>query len=111
MNLPAVCSCLACHTSNSQAPLPGTENRYEQPLFAHSGVTCEPWHGEGAAHVESAGPIVNPAKLPADRRDAICMGCHFEGRVAIQQPGRSLADSQPGDELSDFVYYFVLQHG
>jgi hypothetical protein len=26
MNLPAVC-CLACHTSNSQAPLPGTENR------------------------------------------------------------------------------------
>jgi predicted CXXCH cytochrome family protein len=51
---------------------------------------------------------VNLAKLPADRRDAICMGCHFEGRVAIQQPGRSLADFQPGDELSDFVYYFVL---
>lgn len=51
---------------------------------------------------------MNPAKLPADRRDAICMGCHFEGRVAIQQPGRSLADFQPGDELSDFVYYFVL---
>ena len=104
MNLPAVSSGLACHTSNSQAPLPGTENRYEQPLFAHAGVTCERCHGEGAAHVESGGPIVNPAKLPADRRDAICMGCHFEGRVAIQQPGRSLADFQPGDELSHFVY-------
>jgi predicted CXXCH cytochrome family protein len=58
--------------------------------------------------VESGGPTVNPAKLPADRRDAICLGCHFEGRVAIQQPGRSPADFQPGDELSDFVYYFVL---
>ncbi len=54
MNLPAVSSCLAYHTSNSQAPLPGTENRYEQPLFAHAGVTCERCHGEGAAHVESA---------------------------------------------------------
>jgi predicted CXXCH cytochrome family protein len=108
MNLPAVSSCLACHTSNSQPPLPGTENRYEQPLFAHAGVTCERCHGEGAAHVESGGSIVNPAKLSAERRDAICMGCHFEGRVAIQQPGRSLADFQAGDKLSDFVHYFVL---
>jgi predicted CXXCH cytochrome family protein len=108
MNLPAVSSCLACHTSNSQAPFPGTENRYEQPLFAHAGITCERCHGEGVAHVESGGPIVNPAKLSAERRDAICMGCHFEGRVAIQQPGRSLADFQAGDKLYDFVHYFVL---
>jgi predicted CXXCH cytochrome family protein len=109
MNLPAVSSCLACHTSNSQPPMPGTENRYEQPLFAHAGVTCERCHGDGAAHVESGGgSIVNPAKLSADRRDAICMGCHFEGRVAIQQPGRSLADFQAGDKLSDFVHYFLL---
>jgi predicted CXXCH cytochrome family protein len=108
MNLPAVSSCLACHTSNSQPQLAGTENRYGQPLFAHAGVTCERCHGEGAAHVVSGGSIVNPAKLPAERRDAICMGCHFEGRVAIQQPSRSLADFQPGSKLSDFVHYFVL---
>jgi predicted CXXCH cytochrome family protein len=108
MNLPAVSSCLACHTSNSQPPIPGTENRYEQPLFAHSGVTCERCHGEGATHVQSGGSIVNPAKLSPERRDAICMGCHFEGRVAIQQPGRSLADFEAGDKLSDFVHYFLL---
>jgi len=104
MNLPAVSSCLACHTSNSQPPVPGTENRYEQPLFAHAGVTCERCHGEGVAHVESGGSVVNPAKLPPERRDAICMGCHFEGRVAIQQPGHSLADFRAGDRLSDFVH-------
>ncbi|MGB7467606.1 MAG: cytochrome c3 family protein [Candidatus Acidiferrum sp.] len=108
MNLPAVSSCLACHTSNSQPPIPGTENRYEQPLFAHSGVTCEQCHGESATHVQSGGSIVNPAKLSPERRDAICTGCHFEGRVAIQQPGRSLADFEAGDKLSDFVHYFLL---
>jgi hypothetical protein len=108
MNLPAVSACLACHTSNSQPPLPGTENGYSQPLFAHAGVTCERCHGPGSAHVESGGAIVNPAKQAPDRRDAICMQCHFEGRVAIQQPGHTLADFQAGDRLSDFVHYFVL---
>jgi predicted CXXCH cytochrome family protein len=58
--------------------------------------------------VQSGGSIVNPAKLSPERRDAICMGCHFEGRVAIQQPGRSLADFEAGDKLSDFVHYFLL---
>jgi len=108
MNLPAVSSCLACHTSNSQPPVPGTENRYEQPPFAHAGVTCERCHGEGVSHVRSGGSVVNPAKLSPERRDAICMVCHFEGRVAIQQPGHSLADFRAGDKLTDFVHYFVL---
>jgi predicted CXXCH cytochrome family protein len=111
MNLPAVSSCLACHTSNSQAPVPGTENKYAEPLFAHSGVTCEGCHGSGGAHKETGGAIVNPAKLSAERRDAICMECHFEGRIAIQQPGHALADFQAGDKLSDFVHYFVQTGG
>ncbi len=108
MNLPAASSCFACHTSNSQPPIPGTENKYEQPVFEHAGVTCERCHGPGSAHVESAGSIVNPAKLSPERRDDICMECHFEGRVAIQQPGRSLAKFQAGDNLFDFVHYFIL---
>jgi predicted CXXCH cytochrome family protein len=108
MNLPAVSACLACHTSDSQSPLPGTENQYAQPLFTHAGVACERCHGPGNAHVESGGTIVNPSKLAPDLRDAICIQCHFEGRVAIQQPGHALADFQAGDRLSDFVHYFVL---
>jgi len=52
--------------------------------------------------------IVNPAKLPPDRRDAICMECHFEGTVAVNQPGKHLYQFQPGERLSDYVHYFLL---
>jgi tetratricopeptide (TPR) repeat protein len=51
---------------------------------------------------------VNPAKLPPDRRDAICMECHFEGAVAVQQPGKKVSDFRPGERLSDYIHYFVL---
>jgi Flp pilus assembly protein TadD len=113
MNLPAVSSCLACHTSNSQLPVAGTENKYELPLFAHGGITCERCHGPGQKHVAqaTAGNIVNPSKLSPDRRDAVCMQCHFEGKVAIQQPSHSLAKFEPGDNLPDFVRYYLVSGG
>ncbi len=106
MNLPALTSCLDCHVSGIQPPVQGTENRYKMPVFAYSGVTCERCHGPGAAHV-SGGAIVNPAKLPADRRDAICMQCHLEGNAAIERPGKRLYQFRPGDDLSDYVRYYV----
>jgi tetratricopeptide (TPR) repeat protein len=119
LNLPAASSCLTCHTSNAQAPIAGTENKYDSPLFAHAGITCERCHGAGAAHArqmqsQSSGPakkdvsIVNPDKLSPARRDAVCMQCHLEGNAAVEQPGRHLYQFQPGDDISDFVRYFVL---
>ena len=165
LNLPAAASCLACHTSNGQAPIAGTDNKYGTPLFTHNGITCERCHGAGTAHIKqmsaahdpagvaahaagkngahdaqanaahasptTAAPdtapgsardgaatgdrrvgdlpaIVNPAKLTPARRDAVCMQCHLEGNAAIQQPGRRLYQFQAGDDLSDFVHYFVL---
>ena len=106
MNLPALTSCLDCHVSGIQPPIQGTENRYKMPVFAYSGVTCERCHGPGAAHV-NGGAIVNPAKLPADRRDAICMQCHLEGNAAIEQPGKRLYEFRPGGDLSDYIRYYV----
>jgi tetratricopeptide (TPR) repeat protein len=106
MNLPALTSCLDCHVSGIQPPIQGTENRYRMPVFAYSGVTCERCHGPGAAHV-SGGAIVSPAKLSADRRDAICMQCHLEGNAAIERPGKHLYQFRPGDDLSDYVRYYV----
>jgi tetratricopeptide (TPR) repeat protein len=108
MTLPAVSACLACHTSNMKAPEPGTENRYTLPLFAHAGITCERCHGPGAAHSTSKGAIINPSKLSPARRDDVCMQCHLEGNVAIEQPGKHLYEFQPGDNLSDFTHYFVF---
>jgi tetratricopeptide (TPR) repeat protein len=107
MNLPAFTSCLHCHVSGMQPPAQGTENRYPAPPFSHSGVTCERCHGPGAAHAKG-GAIVNPAKLDATRRDDVCMQCHLEGKAAIERPGRHIYDFQPGQQLSDYVRYFVF---
>lgn len=113
MNLPALPGCLSCHTSGATRPTTGTDNKYTLPLFAHDGITCERCHGAGAAHVSAAGrgPIVNPGKLTPALRDAVCMQCHLEGNVAIEQPGRRLDEFQPGEDLADYVHYYVSTGG
>jgi tetratricopeptide (TPR) repeat protein len=108
LNLPALVSCLECHVSGIQPPIDGTENRYNIPLFAYSGVSCERCHGPGAAHVNGGGAIVNPAKLPAAPRDAVCMQCHLEGNAAIERAGKHLYEYRPGDNLADYIRYYIL---
>jgi tetratricopeptide (TPR) repeat protein len=107
LNLPAFTSCLHCHVSGMQPPVKGTENKYPTPAFTQAGVGCERCHGPGAAHVKG-GAIVNPAKLTPERRDAICMQCHLEGKAAIERPGRHLYEFRPGDTLADYIRYYVL---
>lgn len=107
MNLPAFTSCLHCHVSGLQPPVQGTQNRYPIPPFLRSGVTCERCHGPGSAHTKG-GAIVNPAKLDPARRDAVCMQCHLEGKAAIERPGKHIYDFQPGEQLSDYIRYFVF---
>jgi hypothetical protein len=113
LNLPAYTSCLRCHVSGMRAPVKGTDNLYPVPPFLHAGVTCERCHGAGAEHIAMAkntgtgGPIVNPAKLPPDRRDAVCMQCHLEGKVAIERAGRHAYDFKPGESLSEYIRYYI----
>jgi tetratricopeptide (TPR) repeat protein len=108
MNLPSFSSCLNCHTSGLQARIPGTRNRFSGEPFLHGGITCVRCHGENEGHLSGDGAMVNPAKLSAERRDSICMECHFEGTAAVEQPNKRLYQFQPGDKLSDFVHYFLL---
>jgi hypothetical protein len=110
LNLPVFTSCLHCHVSEMQPPIDGTENQYAVPLFVHSGVGCERCHGPGSVHVQG-GPIVNPAKLPPERRDQVCMQCHLEGKAAIERAGRHVYEYQPGDNLFDVIRYYVLADG
>jgi len=110
LNLPAFTSCLRCHVSGMQAPLAGTQNRYSLPVFAFGGVSCERCHGPGAEHVRG-GAIVSPAKLPPDRRDAICMQCHLEGKVGIERSGRHAYEFQPGEQLTDYIRHYVPAGG
>jgi len=108
LNLPAFPECLNCHSSGMHAPAGGTSNLYPDPPFAHGGVTCERCHGLAQDHVQSGGKMLQLAKLEASRRDAICMQCHLEGDVAIERPHKHGYEFRPGDELSDFVHYFVF---
>jgi tetratricopeptide (TPR) repeat protein len=106
--LPALPACLNCHTSGMQEPLPGTENRYPMPPFAHGGISCQRCHGPGEEHIRSQGKasIINPIKLPPERRDEVCMQCHLEGSVAVERAGKHLYDFRPGSRLSDYIRYF-----
>lgn len=108
MNLPSYVDCLNCHVSGMQLPVAGTDSKFSGKPFLHSGITCQRCHGPGDGHGDGKGPIVNPAKLAPDRRDAICMECHFEGTVAIEQPGKHLYQFRPGDGLADYAHYFLL---
>jgi tetratricopeptide (TPR) repeat protein len=109
MNLPAYVDCLNCHTSGMQAPVAGTDSKFSGKPFLYAGITCERCHGAGEGHLDGKGAMVNPAKLPAERRDAICVECHFEGTVAIEQPGKHLYEFQPGDRLAEYTHYFLLK--
>jgi tetratricopeptide (TPR) repeat protein len=110
MTLPALTDCLHCHASGMIAPVQGTENLYDGEPFVHGGITCERCHGSGDEHAGAGkGAIVNPAKVSPERRDSICMQCHFEGSVAIEQRGRHLHEFRPGDSISDYVHYFLLE--
>jgi predicted CXXCH cytochrome family protein len=114
MNLPALMDCLNCHASGLRAPVAGTENKFAGEPFAHGGITCERCHGADVAHGKgstvsgSSSSVVNPVKLDALRRDAVCMECHLEGSVAVEQPGKHLYQFQPGERIADYMHYFLL---
>jgi Cytochrome c554 and c-prime len=108
LNLPAFPECLNCHSSGMQPPAAGTANRYPQPPFTHGGITCERCHGSASEHATNGSSMLKLANLPAPRRDAICMQCHLEGDVAIERRNKRAYEFKPGDNLSDYVRYFVL---
>lgn len=111
---PVQFGCLNCHASFLNA-VPLTQNRYGSPPFGEGGIACERCHGPGEAHIrkmqsgESEGrlAIVNPAKLPPDRRDSVCSQCHLTGEVRVMRAGRDWQSYQPGDRLADSVAVFV----
>jgi predicted CXXCH cytochrome family protein len=107
--LPADPNCLHCHATQVQPSLPTARNRFATVPFLQGGIGCSACHGDPTQHLAHAGhaPILNPAKLSAARRDSACLQCHLEGDAVVYRPGRSLAQFQAGDDLSDIALFFV----
>lgn len=106
---PVTVECLVCHSGKPQ-PVPNTLNRYRTPAFLEEGISCERCHGPTEAHEKNPvpGSILNPAKLNGAARDSICEQCHLAGEVRIPNPGKSIADFQPGRPLEDaFTIYLA----
>ena len=88
-------------------------------LFCHSGtadpspIGCERCHGSTARHLQSpsAGTILNPARLPAERQLEVCLQCHLQTtssgiQDSVRRPGRSAWSFQPGEALADYKMLF-----
>jgi predicted CXXCH cytochrome family protein len=89
--------------------LPGSRNHFEAAPFRYGGITCESCHGDTSAHLaqNGQGPILRIASLPPSRRNSVCLQCHLEGETAVNQPGKSLPDFHPGDDLAADVRFFI----
>lgn len=102
-------ACVSCHVGAAR-PRPQSADRFYSPPFSELSIGCERCHGPGERHVElrrSEGPaaqadsIVNPARLDASRRDAVCYQCHLLGKERVLQYGRTDFDFRPGMYLGD----------
>jgi len=101
--------CLHCHVGRlNHGSLPDTFDKSHPVVEAAIG--CERCHGPAASHVEryrnpatfsGVDAIINPVKLDAVRRDAICHQCHMQASKTIARYGRQSQDFRPGDRLSD----------
>jgi tetratricopeptide (TPR) repeat protein len=94
-------SCLFCHNGYPSEANAGLA----------SGIDCQRCHGPGGDHVERGGPILNPAKLPPERRMEICLQCHLESASrtlpdAVRRFGQSTFSYRPSEPLAAWQLYF-----
>jgi hypothetical protein len=102
---PVSTDCLNCH-SNRVEPIPGTSNRYQEPLFRGTSIGCERCHGPGQLHANTPSQpdcIVNPVRLEPVLREAVCEQCHLLGEQRVNRLGRTLSEYRPGLPLHAFI--------
>lgn len=116
MARPVTAPCLFCH-ANKALDVDGTLNEYEDGVFEGLAIGCERCHGPGALHVAErralpATPdgvdrsILNPRRLPRERRVEVCHQCHFQGASRVVKAGKQPHDYRPGLPLSDVFAIF-----
>jgi Tfp pilus assembly protein PilF len=106
--------CVACHASYPR-PIPHLEGKYAE---LRDGIGCERCHGPGALHVaERRGTpragrddrtIVNPARLPLERRMDVCEQCHVHTAVTVLREGKNDFSYMPSQPLRDQFAFFKV---
>jgi tetratricopeptide (TPR) repeat protein len=109
-------NCLFCHCNRVNS-IKETVNHFRKPIFDGYVIGCERCHGPGELHVQkqergdmSEGAddsIVNPGRLPADLREAVCQQCHLIGKDRVLARGRQAYDYRPGLPLHEYWAVFV----
>jgi tetratricopeptide (TPR) repeat protein len=105
--------CVACHSSYPVAK-PWLEGKYTE---LRPGIGCERCHGPGALHVaerrRGVAPdtaydptIVNPARLPIERRLDVCEQCHVHADVELPREGKGNFSFLPSQRLSDYYAFY-----
>lgn len=120
---PVTYECMFCHNAYPQIP-PGHEAPDSEPVYGRdmpAGIDCQRCHGPGAKHVAAArgavnvsdirSSIVNPSRLPYERRMEVCLQCHLETASTrlpslIRRFDRGPFSYIPGQPLGDFVLSF-----
>lgn len=116
--------CMFCHNAYPETA-EGADDRWQPQRFPKSlpqGTGCQRCHGPGAAHMDFAitglpdeqvrAAIVNPGKLPADRRDDICFSCHLQPSAAlpgIRRFGVGDHSFRPGQALDSYQVQFDIR--
>ena len=110
---PVTPECAGCHNAEPTF-VAGSGFRFRSPL--PDGIGCEQCHGPGAEHVDRQRSamlhgepvedpdtsIVNPARLPADLQQDVCLQCHLLSDIMVLQPDKGPFDFRPGQRLRDF---------
>ena len=104
--------CMTCHNMYPEFEELSVNKYHKVP----DGIACERCHGPGELHVKAkqrteisdSGSIVNPAKLPASRKNDVCQRCHLQGNAVLKE-GKTFFDFKPGMKLSSVMTVFRPQ--
>lgn len=95
--------CIGCHSVGF--------NPVTKTIYEHS-IGCESCHGTGRTHVNAPGRsnIVNPGRLPEDRREEICASCHVRGKDLSDEYFFPIG-WKPGEELGRYLVPLEKKEG
>ena len=107
--------CIGCHSSYPRT-LPALEGKFAE---VRPGIGCERCHGPGAQHIAARRTasrhdgaydrtIVNPARLPLERRMDVCEQCHVHTAVTVLREGKNDFSYVPSQPLRDQYAFFKV---